>query len=97
MNFKLPHIPERPSKPRQSGLTMMMDKGLSLGETANFLESSLEYTDMVKFGFGTAMVTNKLEEKLKMYRDAGLRTYFGGTLFEAFLASKEITKKLSKI
>ena len=86
MNFKLPHIPERPNKPRESGLTMMMDKGLSLGETANFIESSLEYTDMVKFGFGTAMVTNKLEEKLKMYRDAGLRTYFGGTLFEAFIA-----------
>lgn len=84
MNFQLPYIPERPKKPRSEGLTMMMDKGLSLRETEDFIESSGEYTDYVKFGFGTSAITNKLEEKLKLYREADIRPYFGGTLFEAF-------------
>jgi phosphosulfolactate synthase len=84
MNFQLPHIPERPGKPRKDGLTMVMDKGLSLKETENFIESGGEYTDFVKFGFGTSIVTNKLEDKLRLYRSANIRPYFGGTLFEAF-------------
>lgn len=86
MNFELPYIPERTEKPRKSGVTMMMDKGLSLRETENFLEASGHLTDIVKFGFGTSFVTKNLEEKIKMYRSAGVRPYFGGTLFEAFYA-----------
>ena len=37
MNFNLTQIPERTPKPRINGLTMVMDKGLSLGEAKNFL------------------------------------------------------------
>jgi len=88
MNFELPHIPERPKKPRNEGLTMMMDKGLSLRETEDFIEASGEFTDYVKFGFGTSAITNKLEDKLKLYREANIRPYFGGTLFEAFAIRK---------
>jgi phosphosulfolactate synthase len=84
MNFQLPFIPERPAKPRNFGLTMMMDKGLSVQETESFIESSSEYTDFVKFGFGTSAITTRLEEKLRIYREANVRPYFGGTLFEAF-------------
>jgi len=69
---------------------MMMDKGLSLQETENFIESSGEFTDFVKFGFGTSAITNKLEEKLKVYRNADIRPYFGGTLFEAFAIRKMV-------
>ena len=86
MNFKLSYIPKRSEKPRQQGVTMMMDKGLSLRETENFLESSGHLTDVVKFGFGTAFVTRNLEDKIKLYKAAGIRPYFGGTLFEAFYA-----------
>lgn len=84
MNFQLPFLPERHSKPRTTGLTMVMDKGLSVKETESFIEASGEYTDFVKFGFGTSIITNKLEDKLSLYRSAGIRPYFGGTLFEAF-------------
>ncbi len=84
MNFELSHIPERPSKPRESGVTMMMDKGLSLRQTENFIEASGHLTDVVKFGFGTAFVTPNIKEKVALYKAAGIRTYFGGTLFEAF-------------
>lgn len=65
---------------------MMMDKGLGLRETEHFIEASGHLTDLVKFGFGTAFVTRQLEEKIKMYKEAGIRPYFGGTLFEAFYA-----------
>ena len=65
---------------------MMMDKGLSLRETENFIEASGHLTDIVKFGFGTSYVTKNLEEKIKLYKSAGIRPYFGGTLFEAFHA-----------
>lgn len=85
MNFELSRLPERSSKPRNSGITMVMDKGLSLRETEDFLSIASPYTDIVKLGFGTSYVTPHLEEKLNIYRQAGIPTYFGGTLFEAFV------------
>ncbi|HRN42964.1 MAG TPA: phosphosulfolactate synthase, partial [Vicingus sp.] len=39
MNFELPFIPKRDSQPRETGLTMMMDKGLSWREAENFVQS----------------------------------------------------------
>lgn len=86
MNFELPFIPERSTKPRQKGVTMMMDKGLSLNEAKNFIEASGHLTDLVKFGFGTAYVTNDFQKKIDQYKEAGIRPYLGGTLFEAFYA-----------
>lgn len=85
MNFDLPQLPYRPAKPRESGLTMMMDKGLSLRESEDFVSSSADYCDIVKFGFGTSILTKNLKDKLAIYNNANLKTYFGGTLFEAFV------------
>ncbi|MDA3821721.1 MAG: phosphosulfolactate synthase [Bacteroidales bacterium] len=90
MNFDVPFIPERVAKPRESGLTMMMDKGLSIIEAESFCESSAEFTDLVKFGFGTALITKNLKEKIKLYREAGVEPYFGGTLFEMFVVRNQI-------
>ena len=86
MNFDLPFIPERTVRPRNSGLTMMMDKGLGLREAEHFVEANIDFTDIVKFGFGTAFVTKQLEEKIKLYKENGIKPYFGGTLFEVFYA-----------
>ncbi len=85
MNFDLPFVPERPEKSRDIGLTMMMDKGLSVGETENFIDACGDYTDVVKFGFGTSLITSDLETKLNLYREAEITPFFGGTLFEAFV------------
>lgn len=85
MNFELSHIPQRSSKPRESGLTMVMDKGLSLRGAEDLIESGDHLIDMVKLGFGTSVVSNKLQEKIKLYQNAGITVYLGGTLFEAFL------------
>jgi phosphosulfolactate synthase len=85
MNYFLSNIPERTQKPRSSGYTMVMDKGLSLRQVEDFLEVAGQYTDIVKLGWATSYVTPNLTEKLKLYRDAGIPVYFGGTLFEAFI------------
>ncbi len=85
MNYHLSKIPERPSKPRTTGYTMVMDKGLSLREVSDLIETSGEYVDIVKLGWATSYVTPVLSEKLKLYKDAGIPVYFGGTLFEAFV------------
>jgi len=78
-------MPERPAKPRNSGLTMVMDKGLSLREAEDFMSVGSDYTDFVKLGFGTALVTPGFEKKIALYKRSGAIPYFGGTLFEAYL------------
>jgi phosphosulfolactate synthase len=81
----LPFIPERPLKPRDSGITMVMDKGLSIREAEDFMSVGSEYTDFVKLGFGTSLITPGFEKKIALYKKAGAVPYFGGTLFEAFI------------
>jgi phosphosulfolactate synthase len=85
MNFSLSQIPDRVPKPRSSGLTMIMDKGLSVNEAQNFLSVAHPHVDIIKLGFGTAFVTPNLKEKLDIYQSYNIPIYFGGTLFEAFL------------
>src|SRR5476649_573059 len=85
MNYPLSNIPERTAKPRNSGITMAMDKGLSLRQAEDFVEVAGSYTDLVKLGWATSYVTPNLDEKLTIYREAGIPVYFGGTLFEAFI------------
>jgi phosphosulfolactate synthase len=85
MNFNLTQIPERILKPRISGITMVMDKGLSVPEAQNFMSVSHPHVDIVKLGFGTSFVTPNLREKIEVYQSYDIPVYFGGTLFEAFL------------
>ena len=59
MNYSLPHIPERPAKPRNNGLTMMMDKGLSVRQVEDFLSSNSEFADIIKLGFGTSFISDR--------------------------------------
>ena len=86
MNFELPYLPKRPIKPRLKGITMMMDKGLSIRQVEDFVETAGDLTDMVKFGFGTSIISPNLAEKIKLYQNANINVYLGGTLFEAFVA-----------
>lgn len=89
MNFNLSQIPERTQKPRTSGVTMVMDKGLSVAEAENFLSVSHPHVDIIKLGFGTSFVTPNLRDKLDVYRKYEIPVYFGGTLFEAFLVRNQ--------
>jgi phosphosulfolactate synthase len=88
MNFNLTHLPQRSARPRNNGLTMVMDKGLCIAEAENLIETGqdIDIIDVVKLGFGSAVVTPRLNEKIKLYQQAGFAVYFGGTLFESFVA-----------
>lgn len=90
MNFKLNNIPDRTSKPRNNGLTMVMDKGMGLNGVKDFLSVAAPYVDIVKLGFGTSVVTANLREKIEIYSQHNIPVYFGGTLFEAFLVRDQI-------
>jgi phosphosulfolactate synthase len=85
MNFHLSQMPDRLIKPRLSGITMVMDKGLSIPEIHQFMSICRPHVDIVKLGFGTSFVTPDLRKKIETYQSYDIPVYFGGTLFEAFL------------
>jgi phosphosulfolactate synthase len=95
MNFNLSQIPERTAKPRQNGLTMIMDKGLSIAEAENLTSVGAPHIDIVKLGFGTSFVTPNLRQKIEVYQKAEIPVYFGGTLFEAFLIRNEFNNYIA--
>ncbi|MFN8164946.1 MAG: phosphosulfolactate synthase [Bacteroidia bacterium] len=97
MNFYLDNIPARIEKPRQSGITMVMDKGLSVRQAEDMIDVSGPYIDLVKFGFGTSYVTPNLERKLDVYKSAGIPVYLGGTLLEAFIIRNQFDDYLRLI
>lgn len=95
MNFNLTQIPDRTTRPRTSGLTMVMDKGLSINEVHNFISMNGPHTDIVKLGFGTSFVTPNLREKIEVYQSYNMPVYFGGTLFEAFLIRNQFDEYIA--
>lgn len=95
MNFFLSQMPDRLIKPRKNGLTMVMDKGLSLQEAKNMMDVGLPHIDVIKLGFGTSYVTPNLSQKIELYKSHGLPVYFGGTLFEAFLIRNQFEDYIS--
>jgi phosphosulfolactate synthase len=96
-NFNLSHLPERTVSPRKNGVTMVMDKGISMRQAEDFLSSSSDYVDFVKLGFGTSIVSKNIKEKIKLYKDAGIKVYVGGTLFEAFVIRNKFDDYLKYI
>ena len=85
MNYTLKSIPERTSKPRETGYTMVMDKGLSIRQAEDMINTCGDFVDIVKLGWGTSFVTSNPQEKIDYYQSCGIPVYFGGTLFEAFI------------
>jgi phosphosulfolactate synthase len=78
-------LPERSSKPRDRGLTHVLDKGLSLAEVDGLMEVAGDAVDIVKLGWGTALVTGNLTEKLERFRAHDVPVVLGGTLTEIAL------------
>jgi phosphosulfolactate synthase len=75
-------VEERPTKPRQDGITHVLDSGLGTGLIEDSLSQFGEYVDIVKLGWGTGYITDNLAEKIDLYRSYDVDVYFGGTLFE---------------
>jgi phosphosulfolactate synthase len=88
-------LPARPGKPRATGLTMVIDNGLPTGLFVDAVTSVAELIDVVKFGWGTALVTPDLDRKIGVLHDHGIRFSFGGTLFEKFVSQGRLDAYLA--
>ncbi len=97
MNFFLDNMPERTVKPRENGLTMVMDKGLSCRQAEDMIDGSGDFIDIVKLGFGSSFITPHLEKKIAIYRSAKIPLYFGGTLLEAFIVRNKFDDYLKLV
>jgi phosphosulfolactate synthase len=95
--FEFLTLPERTTKPRESGLTHVLDKGLSLEQVRQFLEVSGGYVDIVKLGWGTAVVTPNVKEKIALYQSFGIPVCFGGTFFEVCLRQGKFEEFLALV
>ncbi len=75
-------LPARSAKPREHGLTHVIDRGLAVAEVDGLVEVAGASVDIVKLGWGTALATANLEPKLERYRAHGIPVVLGGTLTE---------------
>jgi phosphosulfolactate synthase len=83
---------ERSSKPRQEGLTHVLDRGLSVAQVDGMIEVAGTFVDLVKLGWGTALATQNLEPKLQRYRDHGIPVVLGGTLTEVAIRQERVVQ-----
>jgi phosphosulfolactate synthase len=83
-------LPERAAKPRDEGLTHVLDRGLSVADVDGLIEVAGAYIDLVKLGWGTAVATGNLDAKLARYREHGIPVMFGGTLTELAIAQNRL-------
>ena len=90
-------LPERTTKPRESGLTHVLDKGYSLDQVRQFLEVAVSYVDIVKLGWGTAAVTPNVKEKVALYQSFGVPVCFGGTFFEVCVLQGKVEEYLALV
>lgn len=88
----------RNTKPRDKGVTMVIDKGLGLTETRELLEMAADYIDFIKLGFGTSALYagNILREKIKLVKSYGVDIYPGGTFFEVAVSQGKLDAYLHK-
>jgi phosphosulfolactate synthase len=83
-------LPTRAEKPRERGITHILDHGLSVAEIDGLAEVAGDYVDFIKLGWGTAVATLNLQAKLDRYREHGLPVMFGGTLTELCIAQNRL-------
>ena len=79
-------LPSRPEKPREVGISHILDKGLGMSAVEDLLDTASDYIDILKLGWGTSLVTPILGEKIRLYQERGISVCLGGTLLEVFVA-----------
>jgi phosphosulfolactate synthase len=88
-------LPARSGKPREKGITHVLDRGLSLAEVDGLVEVVGGSIDLIKLGWGTALATENLQPKLRRYREHGIPVVLGGTLTELALAQDRLEALLA--
>ena len=88
-------LPRRSAKPRDEGITHVLDRGLSLTDLDGLVEVAGDYVDLVKLGWGTAVATRNLEAKLERYREHGIPVVLGGSLTELAIAQGRLDRLIA--
>jgi phosphosulfolactate synthase len=83
-------LPHRSAKPREHGVTHVIDRGLSISDVDGLMEVAGECVDIIKLGWGTALRTGNLEQKLARYREHGVPVVLGGTLTEIAISQDRL-------
>ena len=73
----------------------MNDSGLPIGVFRDYIRSHGDYMDYVKFGWGTALVTKGIEQKIDELQSNNIDYFFGGTLFEFFYSRDQLSNFVS--
>jgi phosphosulfolactate synthase len=88
-------LPRRSAKPREQGITHVLDRGLSVAEVDGLIEVAGDFVDFVKLGWGTALATGNLHDKLRRYREHGIPVVLGGTLTELAVAQGRVDRMVA--
>jgi phosphosulfolactate synthase len=88
-------LPDRSAKPREQGITHVLDRGLSVSEVDGMIEVAGDFVDLVKLGWGTAVATGNLQPKLDRYREHGIPVVLGGTLTELAIAQGRLDRMIA--
>lgn len=97
-SFPFITLPARKSKPRTAGMTMVLDKHLGLNATQDLVQTASAYIDIVKFGWGSAMLYDEalLKQKIRLYRDQGIKVCTGGTFMELAFEKRQVSEMLAQ-
>jgi phosphosulfolactate synthase len=90
-------LPARSAKPREQGITHVLDRGLSVAEVDGMVEVAGSMVDFVKLGWGTALATGNLEAKLESYRAHDIPVVLGGTLTELAISQRRLDGLVSYV
>jgi phosphosulfolactate synthase len=85
-------LPSRSVKPRQQGITHVLDRGLSVADVDGLIEVAGDFVDLVKLGWGTSVATANLDPKLERYRRHGIPVVLGGSLTELAIAQDRLER-----
>ena len=88
-------LPQRSAKPRDVGITHVLDKGMSLTQVDSLVEVAGDSVDIVKLGWGTAVATGNLRPKLDRLREYGVPVVLGGTLTEIAIRQRRVDELIA--
>ena len=91
--FDCIQFPPLPDKPRERGMTSILDKGLGVSGVRDLLAVAGEWIDVVKLGWATARLTDgqALRDKVACYRQQGVKVCTGGTFLEVAVAQDRVS------
>jgi phosphosulfolactate synthase len=87
-------LPARSAKPRKTGITHVLDRGISLAQAADLLDVNGSYIDVWKFGWGISYLDSQLAAKLKLLARHRVLASPGGTLLEIAWAQGRVPEFL---